>query len=168
MTISPMRPKKIPASTLKHPAALLACGFGTGLAPFAPGTFGTLVGLPIYGFMQYLTWPVYITLTILLFIFGVWICEITSKKLQVHDHPGIVWDEVVGYLVTMTLAPVGWFWWLCGFGLFRLFDIWKPWPIRLLDKHVKGGFGIMVDDVLAGVYAAACLQLIYYGYISVQ
>ena len=162
MTISSMRTKQIPVAALKHPAALLACGFGTGLAPFAPGTFGTLVGLPLYGLMQFLSAPVYVGLTVLLFIFGIWICDITSRQLQVHDHPGIVWDEVVGYLVTMTLAPAGWVWWVLGFALFRLFDIWKPWPIRLLDKHVQGGFGIMIDDVLAGVYAAICLQLIFY------
>jgi len=152
----------LPSWVWKRPDSLLACGFGTGGAAFAPGTFGTLVGLPFYWLMQTLALPAYLLVTMILFVFGVWICDRTAKALQVHDHPGIVWDEVVGFLVTMTMAPQGWVWWLLGFLLFRFFDIFKPWPIRVLDQRVEGGFGIMIDDVLAGVYAAVCLQLLYY------
>jgi len=151
----------LPGWIWKRPDGVLACGFGTGAARYAPGTWGTLPGVVFYYFMQNLSWPDYLLVTVLLFLFGVWICERTAKALGVHDHSGIVWDEIVGYLVTMTLAPAGWVWWLLGFGLFRLFDVWKPWPIRILDKQVSGGFGIMIDDVLAGIYAAICLQLIF-------
>jgi phosphatidylglycerophosphatase A len=115
--------------------------------------------------MQMLSLPVYLLIVVILFIFGVWICERTAKALQVHDHPGIVWDEIVGFLVTMILAPQGWIWWLAGFLLFRVFDIFKPWPIKILDQRVGGGFGIMIDDVLAGIFAAICLQLLHYFYI---
>lgn len=150
----------LPRWIWKRPDSLFACGFGTGAAPYAPGTFGTLVGLPVYGLIHDLPLLAYVLVVVALFVFGVWICQTTADALQVHDHPGIVWDEVVGYLVTMTMAPPGWLWWLSGFLLFRLFDVVKPWPISLLDKRVGGGFGIMIDDVLAGVYAALCLQLL--------
>ena len=95
----------------------------------------------------------------MLLVLGVWLCGATARALAVHDHPAIVWDEIVGYLVTMTAAPAGWVWVILGFAVFRLFDIVKPWPIRLADKRVPGGFGIMFDDVLAGLYALAVLQL---------
>jgi len=150
----------LPIWIWKRPDSICACGFGTGAAPYAPGTFGTLAGLPFYWFMQDLSLFLYLSIVTALFLLGVWVCQTTADALGVHDHPGIVWDEIVGYLVTMTLAPAGWVWWVAGFLLFRLFDIWKPWPIIVLDKHVAGGFGIMIDDVLAGVYAALCVQLI--------
>ena len=95
------------------------------------------------------------------FISGIFICGASSKQLGVHDHPGIVWDEIVGFLLTMFLAPTGWIWIAIGFGLFRLFDIWKPWLIKMVDKKVKGGFGIMIDDVLAAVYAWCGLYTIH-------
>ena len=126
--------------------------------PRAPGTWGTLVALPIYGLMVGLAPLPYVALTALLFLVGIWLCHVTARDLRVHDHPGIVWDEIVGYLVTMIAAPEGWLWWLLGFLLFRLFDILKPWPIRIADRRVGGGFGIMLDDLLAGVMAWACLQ----------
>ena len=93
---------------------------------------------------------------------GIPICAHTARRMGVHDHPGIVWDEIVGYLVTMTFAPQGWLWVAAGFVLFRVFDIAKPWPIRLLDRNVGGGFGIMVDDLLAGIFAAVVLQLLVF------
>jgi phosphatidylglycerophosphatase A len=142
----------------------LACGFGTGAARVAPGTFGTLVGLPFYYYLQALSSWLYLAVVAILFIIGIGLCAHAAKQLHVHDHPGIVWDEVVGYLVTMFMAPAGWLWMVLGFVLFRLFDIWKPWPIRLLDQRVGGGFGIMVDDLLAGIYAAGLLQLVVYLY----
>ncbi len=143
---------------LSSPVHFLAFGFGSGLAPFAPGTFGTLAAIPLYLLMQGLSLPIYLVITAIVCIVGVWICGKSSEKLGVHDHSGIVWDEFAGYFVTMIAAPTGWLWVIIGFGLFRLFDIWKPWPISVLDKQVHGGLGIMVDDILAGIFALVCLQ----------
>lgn len=93
-------------------------------------------------------------------LLGIWICGRSAEKLGVHDHPGIVWDEIAGYLVTMIAAPAGWVWIVVGFCLFRLFDIWKPWPIKKIDRGVESGFGIMLDDIIAGFFAFALLQLL--------
>ena len=116
---------------------------------------------PIEGF-DHLHWnwrlPETGHIPLLMFLAGIWICEQASQILKVHDHPGIVWDEFVGYFITMIAAPPGWIWIVIGFILFRLFDILKPWPIRLIDQQIKGGFGIMADDVLAAVYAWLVLQ----------
>jgi len=150
------------ATVFGNPIHFLAFGFGSGLAPVAPGTFGTLVGIPFFLFMVSLPLWAYLLLTLAFFLFGVWICDRSSKLLGVHDHGGIVWDEIVGYLVTMIAAPQGWEWIVIGFILFRIFDIFKPWPIAYLDRHVSGGFGIMIDDILAGVYAMFILQLLNY------
>ena len=125
----------------------------------APGTFGTALGVLIYMFLPAMTWQVYGLFLLLSFAVGVWLCGKTAKDIGVHDHGGIVWDEFVGYWITMFLAPPGWLWILIGFVLFRIFDIVKPWPIRWLDKNVSGGFGVMIDDVLAGLMALGCLQL---------
>ena len=152
----------IPGLNLRNPVHLLAFGFGSGVLPFAPGTFGTLVAVPLYLLLQPLPLLSYLATLLVAFIVGVWLCEKTSRDLGVHDHGGIVWDEIVGYLLTMTFAPKGWVWLLVGFVLFRLFDIFKPWPIRSIDRQVKGGFGIMLDDVLAAIYALLILQLINY------
>ncbi len=152
----------IPPGFLKHPEHLLALGFGSGYVPKIPGTAGTLVGILFYLAMQYLHWSIYVCIVTILFLFGIRLCEKTARDMGVHDHSAIVWDEIVGYLVTMFLAPAGWLWIVIGFISFRLFDIWKPWPIRLVDRTVKGGFGIMIDDVLAGIYALLTLQIIAY------
>ena len=152
--------EKISPQLLRHPVDLLALGFGSGLLPRAPGTAGTIAAIPLYLVMQSLALTVYVPLVAVLFLLGIPICAHTAKRLGVHDHPGIVWDEIVGYLVTMTFAPTGWLWVLAGFLLFRFFDVLKPWPIRWLDRRVGGGFGIMVDDLLAGIAAAAVLQLL--------
>jgi len=119
-----------------------------------------VVAIPVYLLLQPLSVPVYIALVAALFIAGIPVCAHTARRMGVHDHPAIVWDEIVGYLVTMTFAPPGGLWMAAGFVLFRLFDIAKPWPIRLLDRSVGGGFGIMADDLLAGIAAAAVLQLL--------
>lgn len=148
--------------SLKNPIHFLALGFGSGLAPKAPGTFGTLAALPLYFIMMNLSLPVFIAITLIITVVGFWICDIAAKDMQVHDHGAIVWDEVAGMLITMIAAPVGLLPLFVGFALFRFFDIIKPWPIKLLDRHVKGGFGIMIDDVLAGVFSAICLQAIHY------
>lgn len=157
-----MKPAPLPSSIWTDPLMLLACGLGSGAARFAPGTFGTLVAIPLYWFMQPLSLLYYGLITVVLFLLGIGLCGYATRKLAVHDHPGIVWDEIVGYLITMFMAPAGIMWIIVGFALFRLFDIWKPWPIDWLDAKVSGGFGIMIDDVLAGVYAAGLLQLLVF------
>lgn len=153
-----MSPPPLPPGILKHPVHCLSLGLGLGASPWAPGTFGTLLGVPCYWLMKDLSLAAYLGVLVLLFAAGVWACHATARALGVHDHPAIVLDEVIGYLVTMAAAPVGWLWMAAGFVLFRLFDIWKPWPIRRLDRRVHGGFGIMVDDFVAGVYALLALQ----------
>ncbi len=155
------RTDRVPPRLLLHPAGFLALGFGSGLTPIAPGTAGTLAAIPVYLLMQNLTMPVYATVTGLLFLVGIPVCAWMMRRLGMHDHPAIVWDEVVGYLITMMAAPGGWEWVLVGFVLFRLFDIAKPWPIRWCDRQVEGGLGIMLDDLLAGVFAALVIQLLY-------
>ena len=145
---------------LRKPSHLLAFGFGSGLAPYAPGTFGTLVGIPFFMLVSAVSLPIYLVLTALMFLVGVVVCERCSRDLGVHDHGGIVWDEIVGFLVTMIAVPLEWHWLLSGFLLFRFFDILKPWPIRWFDRHVSGGFGIMLDDVIAGLFALGCQHLL--------
>lgn len=148
------------AKLWRNPIHLLAFGFGAGCAPKAPGTFGTLVAIPMYWLLQGLSLWLYLSMAVLLFVLGIWLCGRTARDLGVHDHSGIVWDEIVGYLVVMTAAPTGWLWMIVGFGLFRLFDILKPWPINIIDEGIGGGFGIMLDDLLAGVYACVVLQML--------
>ena len=143
---------------LANPIHLLAFGFGAGLSPKAPGTVGTVVAVLIYLVLPSMQPVIYAGLILLSFVFGIWICGKTSEDLGVHDHGGIVWDEFVGYWVTMFMAPSGLFWVLLGFVLFRLLDIFKPWPIKWADKELAGGLGIMLDDVLAGIMAALCMQ----------
>ncbi|TAM46740.1 MAG: phosphatidylglycerophosphatase A [Gammaproteobacteria bacterium] len=150
-----------PSRRLTH---FLAQGFGAGRIPFAPGTFGTLVGIPFYIVLSELGPWFYTVSVVLLFALGVWLAEVTGRDLGAHDHQTIVWDEVVGFLITMFLAPPGWAWIVAGFVLFRLFDIWKPYPIRLIDRRLANGLGCMLDDVLAGVYALAVLQGAHYLY----
>jgi phosphatidylglycerophosphatase A len=146
------------ARLLRNPVHLLSFGFGSGLAPKAPGTFGTLAAVPLYLLLSDVSLPVYLAVVVLGALLGIWLCGYTAHRLGEHDHPSIVWDEVVGYFITMIAAPAGWSWLLLGFLLFRLFDILKPWPIRWVDRHVHGGFGIMLDDVLAGAMAWLVLQ----------
>jgi len=153
---------KIPVSYLKNPLHFLSLGFGSGLMPKAPGTFGTIAAIPVYILMSELSLALFIAVTLLITFVGIFLAEYTSKALGVHDHSGIVIDEIAGYLITMIAVPFDWVWIIVGFILFRIFDILKPWPISWLDKRVQGGFGIMVDDVLAGIFALACLHLIIY------
>ena len=145
---------------LANPVHLLALGFGSGLAPKAPGTFGTLAAIPIY--LLIAGWPLaaYLLLTLIACVAGIWICGRAARDFGVHDHPAIVWDEIAGFLITMIAAPAGFVWLVLGFLLFRLFDILKPWPIGWLDRRVGGGTGIMIDDIVAGVFAALVLQAI--------
>ena len=157
MTTSPERPCE---HLWRKPAHTLALGFGAGCARRAPGTAGTVVAIPLYLLMQGLPVPVYLLLTVGLFGLGVLVCDLTARDLGVHDHPSIVWDEIVGYLIAMAAAPPGWLWIVIGFAAFRFFDILKPWPVSVADRRMSGGFGIMVDDVLAGIYAWLMLQLL--------
>ena len=147
---------------LKDPVVLIAVGFGSGLAPKAPGTAGTLIAIPLYMLMQPLPLISYLLITTCLFIAGIWICAYAAEKLGVHDHPSIVFDEIVGYLITMIAAPEGWQLIIVGFVLFRLLDAIKPWPISWFDRNITGGMGIMVDDVVAGIVALAIIQGLLY------
>ena len=151
----------IPPSLLKHPGVLLATGFGSGLSPFMPGTVGTLASLILFAFLQDTTW-ILLGICVIGFFAGIWFCEITSRKLGVHDHGGIVWDEFIGMWITMLWVPISTTNLILAFILFRIFDILKPWPIGELDKRVHGGLGIMIDDVVAGIFAAICLQAILF------
>ncbi|WKE64912.1 phosphatidylglycerophosphatase A [Gallaecimonas kandeliae] len=144
--------------SLKNPWHFLALGFGSGLAPKAPGTFGSLAAIPLFYLLALLPWPAYLALTLAAVLGGIAICARASHDMGVHDHGAIVWDEVAGMLITLFLAPTQWYWVLAGFALFRFFDILKPWPIGWADRKLHGGFGIMMDDVLAGLLAFACLQ----------
>jgi phosphatidylglycerophosphatase A len=144
---------------LRDPVHFLSFGCGTGLAPFAPGTFGTLLGIPLWLLLQDVSLIVYLFVLVVLLFGGAWVAGRTSRALGTHDHGAIVIDEVLGFLVAMTAAPQGWQWIVAGFLAFRLFDIWKPWPVSLADRRVHGGIGIMLDDLLAGLWALVCLQL---------
>lgn len=145
---------------LKRPACFLAYGFGSGLAPKAPGTFGTLAAIPLFLMMQNLSLMSYLSVVLLGFVAGIWICQQAVNWLGQEDPSAVVWDEFVGYWVTMIAAPTGWQWVIAGFVLFRLFDILKPWPISWCDKKLHGGFGIMLDDVVAGLMALIVMQVL--------
>lgn len=146
--------------SLRDPVQWLATGFGAGLAPRAPGTAGTVVALVPAWLMLDLPLAFRIAIVAALFVGGIFVCGASARKVATHDHPSIVFDEIVGFLAaTLVLGDGdGVFWLVPAFLLFRLFDIWKPWPIRDLDHRIAGGLGIMLDDLMAGVYAAVCLE----------
>ncbi|MBU2896525.1 phosphatidylglycerophosphatase A [Vibrio hepatarius] len=152
--------------SLKNPWHLLATGFGSGLSPIMPGTVGTLAAIPFYLLLVKLPLPIYFFALVVAALVGKKICQVTSDDMGVHDHGAIVWDEFVGFWITMLVVPLfdlsstDWKWVLTGFLLFRFFDMVKPWPISWLDKHVHGGFGIMLDDIVAGVMAFVSLYLV--------
>lgn len=154
-------PVTIAKPSLLNPVHLLAFGFGSGLMPRAPGTFGTLAALPFVPLLISLPqW--YLPVLAVSFVIGIYLCGRTARDLGVHDHGGIVWDEFVGLWVTIApiiagLVPANWISVALSFVLFRAFDILKPWPVSWLDRRVHGGLGIMIDDVVAGVYAAIVL-----------
>ena len=153
--------KELTAKTvLTDPVLFLAFGFGSGLFKKAPGTMGTLAALPVYGLFALAGNHFLIALTLVAVIAGIWICGAAAKKLGEHDFGGIVWDEVAGFLVTMCWVPFSWPALVIGFVLFRLFDIVKPWPIIWVDRKVSGGFGIMLDDILAGIMSGFILLII--------
>lgn len=146
---------------LSTPAGWLACGFGSGLAPVAQGTFGSFAAILPWLLLRHLSLPINLLVIVIGFVIGVIACDIAGRALGVDDHRSLVWDEFVGQWIALLpalLAP----WWcvVAGFVLFRFFDVLKPWPIRWLDRHVKGGLGVMLDDVLAGAIAAIVLWLL--------
>lgn len=143
-----------------HPAHFIAFGFGTGLAPFAPGTFGTLLAIPLWWILEgtYSQFAL-LVLIALLFLIGIWACGQTGRRLGVPDHQGMVWDEVVAFLLVLTIVPRELEWQLSAFLLFRLFDILKPPPIRYFERRFRGGFGVMFDDLLAAGYTLLVLAL---------
>ena len=150
-------------TVMTDPVHFLAFGFGTGLAPFAPGTFGSLPGILL--FWLTMDYGLYVQLAVAMGIAlaGIWICGESARRIGVHDHGGIVWDEIVGMYVTLIVAPVSVVGWVLAFVFFRIMDIVKPWPIRDLDHRIGGGVGIMLDDLAAALYAAILLAL--YGWL---
>lgn len=144
-----------------HWIHFLAFGFGSGAAPKAPGTLGTVAAIPVYLLLAQLPMWGYLATIVIAFAVGVYLCEQTSKDMGVHDHGGIVWDEFVGFWIAMIALPFHWAWILAGFILFRFFDIIKPFPIGWFDKRVHGGLGIMIDDVIAGIFAFAILKAVH-------
>lgn len=153
---------EIPDKVWTNPWYFFVFGFGIGTIPFAPGTFGTLLAIPFYLLVSPLPIWWYITFVIAFIIFSSYASDRVSKEIHEHDHPGMCIDEFAGFFVTMIGAPSGWAWVALGFILFRLFDIWKPWPIRLIDEQVHGGFGMILDDVVAGIFAMLVIQLIHF------
>ena len=143
-----------------HPANFIALGFGAGLAPKAPGTVGSLVAFPLWGVLILLPSAVCWGLVVAGFVGGIWVCAKAAHGLGKADHGGIVWDEIVAMVAVLLMAPAGWMWWIAAFVCFRIFDIWKPFPISYFDRTLKGGFGVMFDDLLAAIYAVAVLRTI--------
>lgn len=146
---------------LRDPVVFLALGFGSGLAPIAPGTAGTLVAVALERLSRILIPGIEARALLLVAMIGtgIWLCGEAARKLGRHDDPAIVWDEFAGYFTAMLLAPPGWAWAVAGFLLFRFFDILKPWPIRELDHRIEGGTGIMLDDIAAGLFSAALILI---------
>jgi len=143
----------------KHPAYFIAFSGGFGLSPIAPGTAGTLIAFPLFWILDHYLDPLHLLLVIdILFILGVWACGVTGKALGIPDHGGIVWDETVAFLLVLYFTPEGWAWQLAAFLLFRFFDIVKPQPIRYYDQGLKGGFGVMFDDMIAAFFTLLCLS----------
>jgi len=146
---------------LSHPAHMLSLGFGAGLSPAAPGTVGTLLAFPLYWALTQRLSPVGVLALIpILFVLGVWAAARTGRDLGVLDHGGIVWDEVVAFLLVLVFTPEGWEWGVAAFAVFRFFDIVKIPPARFFDRRMKNGFGVVLDDVAAGVYACGSLHLL--------
>lgn len=147
----------LPPGFLRDPVHLLAFGFGSGVAPRAPGTWGSLAAIPLWFAIAWLPLTAYWVVVAIAFIVGIWLCGKTARDLKVHDHGGIVWDEFVGMWIALALIPDNIYGVLMAFALFRLFDVVKPWPISWIDQRAPGGLGIMVDDVVAGFMALGCL-----------
>nr|WP_167377139.1 phosphatidylglycerophosphatase A [Pantoea wallisii] len=154
------RNKDVAKSRLRmgNPWHLLATGFGSGLSPIMPGTAGSVAAIPFWWLMTFLPLQLYTLVVLIGISVGVYLCHRTARDMGVHDHGSIVWDEFIGIWITLMAIPaMSWQWVLAGFVIFRIFDMWKPWPIRWFDRNVHGGMGIMVDDIIAGVISAVIL-----------
>ncbi len=148
---------------LGHPAGWIALGFGSGLSPIAPGTVGSLVALLPWLLLREVDWRLYLLIAIATFAIGVWACRWVVARLRIDDPSFVVWDEFVGQwiaLIPLVVMPRSWLWIFVGFILFRIFDIWKPWPVSWADRDIEGGLGVMLDDLIAGIYAAVALWLL--------
>ena len=156
--ITPAQKAKATSKVWTNPWHFIAFGFGSGLLPIMPGTYGTLAAIPIYLLLKDFDLLSYMLVVTLITVFGVWLSEKVSKEIGIHDYTGMNFDEFVGYLITMFAAPKGWIWVVLGFALFRVTDIWKPGPIGWADRTVSGGFGVILDDVLAAVASWLILQ----------
>lgn len=150
----------IPESVWKNPWHFIAFGFGTGCIPVAPGTFGTLIAIPLYLYLTTYSQTFYLIFLLAFIAFSMWLSEKVSREINVQDHQGMNIDEIAGFLVTMFHAPYGWGWIILGVILFRIFDILKPWPIKQVDERMHGGVGVVLDDVLAGIYSLIIIQII--------
>lgn len=140
-------------SVWTNPIHFIACGFGVGLIPYMPGTFGTLVGVLFYFILVQFSFPMYLFLVVLMNLAGIYLCGRFNRDLKTLDHPAAVWDEIAAFPIVMIAIPLTWYYLLLGFALFRFFDIVKPFPISYLDKHVHGGFGVMLDDIVAAIFS---------------
>ena len=158
-------PDNLARAVMTDPVNFLAFGFGTGLAPFAPGTFGSIPGLVLFWLTMDFGLYVQLGIAASMTLAGIWICGESARRIGVHDHGGIVWDEIVGMYITLMVAPVSIVGFVLAFVLFRVMDIVKPWPIRDLDHSIHGGLGIMLDDLVAALYAALLLGL--YGWLMI-
>ena len=147
--------------TFAHPAHFIALGFGTGLAPMAPGTVGTLLAFPLFIVLDVWLPPLALFgLIVVFFGVGIWACERTGRDLGIADHGAMNWDEVVAMLLVLLLSPADWAWWGFAFVAFRFFDVVKPPPIRHIDRSVKGGLGVMFDDIVAAFYTLLLMALV--------
>lgn len=151
---------KVPKSIWKNPIHFIACGFGVGAIPYAPGTFGTLLAIPLYFLLTLLSLPFYILITFFLVLIGIPLCDITNRDFGVDDHPAAVWDEFASFPIVMIGVPSTWYYLLLGFLLFRFFDILKPGVIGWLDRNIHGGLGAMLDDVVAALFSLMILQIV--------
>jgi len=155
-------PSLSPKQLLRHPAGWIASGFGSGFSPFAPGTVGSAAALLPWLWLRVLPLPYYALAIVLAFAIGVWASAWVVRRSGVQDPQVVVWDEFVGVWIALLAAPAGWAWTLAGFALFRLFDIWKPWPVGWADERIHGGLGVMLDDVVAGIYALLVMRAAAY------
>lgn len=155
-----MRTKISFQSVWRNPIHFVACGFGVGTLPWMPGTFGTIVGVVLYLMLAKLSLIPYLLITFILLVAGVYLCGRVNRDFGTDDHPAAVWDEIASFPVVMIAIPCQWYFILIGFILFRIFDIWKPWPIRWVDKNIHGGIGVMLDDVIAALFSWVILYLI--------
>ncbi len=147
-------------SVWTNPIHFIACGFGIGLIPIMPGTFGTMVGVLFYLILMQFSLPVYLFWVLVMNIAGIYLCGKVNRDFKTEDHPAAVWDEIAAFPIVMIAVPFTWYYLLIGFVLFRFFDIIKPFPISYIDKHVHGGFGVMLDDVVAALFSWLILTLI--------